>query len=157
MTLRDGGREIRLLEVVGDAAGTTVMYLPKERVLVTGDAVSYPIPYSNWMTTQHLAALRTLDRLDVAVIVPGHGPAFHDKAWLHLETDLLQEIVDGVHAQLTKGVLKLADVQTAVTCDDLRARFTHGDPDLEQRFRARVKAIVKFAVVEARDGVELPL
>jgi glyoxylase-like metal-dependent hydrolase (beta-lactamase superfamily II) len=157
MTLHDGGREIRLLEVVGDAEGTTVMYLPRERVLVTGDAVTYPIPYSNWLTTQHLAALRELEKLDVDVIVPGHGPAFHDKSWLRLEADLLQEVVDGVHAQLAKGVLKLADVQAAVTCEDLRERFTHGDPDLDQRFRARVKAFVKFAVTETRDGVELPL
>ena len=40
-----GGREFRFMSVTGDAEGTTVMYLPRERVLVTGDAVSYPIPF----------------------------------------------------------------------------------------------------------------
>jgi len=157
MTLNHGGREIRLLEITGDCEGTTAMYLPKERILVTGDALSYPIPYSCWLTSKHLASLRDLDKLDLAVIVPGHGPAFHDKSWLKLETDLLQEIEDGVHAQLAKGVIRLADVQSVVTCEDLRQSFTHGDPGLEERFKARVKAFVKFAVVEARGGVELPL
>jgi cyclase len=157
MTLHEEGREIRLLEVTGDCEGTTVMYLPKEKILVTGDAVSYPIPFSCWLTSKHLASLRDLAKLDLAVIVPGHGPAFHDRSWLELETRLLQEIEDGVHAQLAKGVMRLADVQSAVTCEDLRQGFTGGDPDLEQRFQARVKALVKFAVVEARGGVELPL
>lgn len=32
-TLYHGGREFRLMSMVGDAAGTTVMYLPKERIL----------------------------------------------------------------------------------------------------------------------------
>jgi glyoxylase-like metal-dependent hydrolase (beta-lactamase superfamily II) len=108
------------------------------------------------MTTRHLATLRELAKLDPTVIVPGHGPAFRDRGYLDLEAELLQTVVDGVHAELAKGVLALADVQKAVTAETLRERFTHNDPDLDTRFRARVKAFVKFAVAEARDGVELP-
>jgi hypothetical protein len=47
-------------------------------------------------------------------------------------------------------------VQKAVTADELRERFTHGDKDLETRFRDRVKAIVKIAVRETRGGQDLP-
>ncbi len=156
MTLEHGGRTFRFLDVMGDAEGTTVLWLPKDKVLVTGDAVSYPIPYSSRFTSRHLATLRELAQLDPAVIVPGHGPAFRDHGYLELEADLLQAIVDGVHAELAKGVLALADVQAVVTAETLRESFTHGDPDLDQRFHDRVKAFVKFAVAEARDGVELP-
>jgi glyoxylase-like metal-dependent hydrolase (beta-lactamase superfamily II) len=45
LTLHHGGREFRLLSMVGDARGSTVLYLPRERILVTGDLLSYPIPY----------------------------------------------------------------------------------------------------------------
>jgi glyoxylase-like metal-dependent hydrolase (beta-lactamase superfamily II) len=44
LTLYHGGREFRFMSVTGDAEGTTVLYLPKEKILITGDAVSYPIP-----------------------------------------------------------------------------------------------------------------
>jgi hypothetical protein len=36
------------------------------------------------------------------------------------------------------------------------ATTAHGDPDLESRYRDRVKVPVKLAVREARDGQDLP-
>lgn len=57
---------------------------------------------------------------------------------------------------LHKGMLTLDEVEKAVSVDELRERFAHGDEDLNARFRARVKALVKFAVREARGGQDLP-
>jgi glyoxylase-like metal-dependent hydrolase (beta-lactamase superfamily II) len=156
LTLVRGDREFRFMEVVGDAIGSTVLYLPKEKILVTGDAVSYPIPYSAMSTSRHAATLRELSKLDVDVIIPGHGPAFHDKQYLDLESQLLDTIVQGVRDELRKGPLSLEEVQKAITAEDLREKFTHGDRDLDARFRDRVKAIVKNAVREARGGTDLP-
>ncbi len=45
LTFYHGGREFRFSSMVGDADGTTVLYLPKEKILVTGDVLSYPVPY----------------------------------------------------------------------------------------------------------------
>ena len=42
LTLYHGGREFRFMSVVGDADGTTVLYLPKEKILITGDVASLP-------------------------------------------------------------------------------------------------------------------
>jgi len=39
--------------------------------------------------------------------------------------------------------------------DELRERFTPNDPDLEARYTDRVKAIVRFAIREAR-GQDFP-
>src|SRR5579863_2288409 len=72
LTLRHGGREFRFMSVVGDARGTTVLYLPKEKILITGDAVSYPIPYTSMSSPLgEVATLRKLGKFDAEVIIPG--------------------------------------------------------------------------------------
>lgn len=154
LELHRGGEEVRLLSVTGDAVGTTVLYLPRRKVLLTGDALSYPIPYIS-RPAEQVRTLRTLAAMHPSVIVPGHGPAFHDTEYLELEAALLTKVVDGVHRSLQKGALTLADVQREVTVDELRLRFTGGDPVLDRRYRDRVQAIVKLAVREARGGVDL--
>jgi glyoxylase-like metal-dependent hydrolase (beta-lactamase superfamily II) len=42
MTLWSGPRELRLMSVTGDATGSTVLYLPGSRILVTGDVLVSP-------------------------------------------------------------------------------------------------------------------
>jgi cyclase len=156
LTLYYGGREFRFMNVTGDADGTTVLYLPKEKVLITGDAVSYPIPYVAPPPGRQLHSLRDLAQLDVDVIVPGHGPAFRDKQFLNLEIELLESVVNAVHDALQKGTLTLAEVQKEVqkivAVEELREKFTHNDADLETRFRSRVAAIVELSIREQRDG-----
>ena len=152
LTLYHGGREFRFMSVTGDAEGTTVLYLPKERVLITGDAISYPIPYVTPPPSRQAQTLRALAQLDADVIIPGHGPAFHDKSFLNLEIELLETVMKGVHQALQEGMLTLDEVQKAVTADELREKFTRKDEDLDSRFRERVKYLVKMAIREERDG-----
>ncbi|HEX3910154.1 MAG TPA: MBL fold metallo-hydrolase [Solirubrobacteraceae bacterium] len=72
-----GGRELRLLEVgPAHTRGDTLVHLPSERVLFTGDILfsgAHPIawagPVSNW-----IAACERILALDPVAIVPGHGP-----------------------------------------------------------------------------------
>ncbi len=152
LTLRHGGREFRFISVTGDAEGTTVLYLPKEKVLITGDSVSFPIPYVSPPPSRQMKSLAMLAQLDVDVIIPGHGPAFHDKAFLNLERELIEAVIKGVHEALRKGMLSLDEVQKAVTVDELRVKFTHDDADLDMRYRSRVKDLVELAIREQRDG-----
>jgi cyclase len=77
LSLRVGGRELRLIEVgPAHTRGDTLVYAPAERVLFSGDilfAGAHPIawagPVSNW-----IAACDRILAMDVDVIVPGHGP-----------------------------------------------------------------------------------
>ncbi len=64
LTLLHGGRKFRFMSVTGDAEGTTVLYLPTEKVLITGDAVSYPIPYVSRKPSRQAEDLRILSELD---------------------------------------------------------------------------------------------
>jgi glyoxylase-like metal-dependent hydrolase (beta-lactamase superfamily II) len=77
LTLQVGGRELELIEVgPAHTRGDTLIHDPGERVLFSGDILFsgiHPItwagPVSNW-----IAACERILALDVAVIVPGHGP-----------------------------------------------------------------------------------
>lgn len=147
LTLQHGGREFRFMSVAGDTEGTTVLYLPKESVLITGDAISYPIPYVSAHPSRQAASLRMLAALNARSIIPGHGPTFHDDNFLLLELALLEEAIRDTRAAKQNGAT-LEQAQQSVTLLDLRDRFTHGDPDLEQRYTTRVHDLVGFAYNE---------
>jgi cyclase len=152
--LHHGGRDFQFISVTGDAAGTTVLYLPKEKVLMTGDVVSYPLPYFTPPLSQHAKSIRELERLDTDVIIPGHGPAFRDKQYLTLEADLFEEIGRQVTAALRRGLFLVDDVVAAVDVDRFRARFTHGDARLNEDFPGFIKGMVRRAYLESRDSQE---
>ena len=77
LTLAVGDRELRLIEVgPAHTRGDTLVLAPAERVLFSGDILfseAHPIawagPVSNW-----ISACDRILAMDVAVIVPGHGP-----------------------------------------------------------------------------------
>ncbi len=75
--LRVGERELQLIEVgPAHTRGDTLVYVPADRVLFTGDVLfsgAHPIawagPVSNW-----IAACERILALEPQAIVPGHGP-----------------------------------------------------------------------------------
>lgn len=152
LTLRSGGREFRFMSVVGDARGTTVMYLPNEKVLVTGDVVSYPVPYFTPPLSQHAKTLRTLAALETSVIIPGHGPAWRDRDFMNLEAELFESIVRQVTDAVQKGLVTEEEIKKIVDVEPFRPRFSHGDPELDGKFRRYASRMIENACREARDG-----
>jgi glyoxylase-like metal-dependent hydrolase (beta-lactamase superfamily II) len=129
-----GAREFRLISETGDASAATVLYLPKEKILVTGDVLvsqedgQGPPPWTtnSYKISPWLASLRTLSTLDLNVIVPGQGPAMRDKTYLMLTIDLFASTLAQVHSALESGKVTLAEVTSAVNLDSLGARYTPG-------------------------------
>jgi cyclase len=152
LTFHHGRREFRFINMVGDADGTTVLYLPKEKILLTGDLLSYPVPYVNSRVSEHAKSLRTLSRFDADVIIPGHGPAWHDKEFLNLEAELLESVVSQVVRAVQKGMVTVEEMQKAVNVEPMRVKFTHDDTALNDKFRRYVNRMVENASREARDG-----
>jgi len=159
-----GRREFRLMSVTGDATGSTVMYLPAEKILVTGDALvtqeegNGPPPWTtnSYAITPWLNSLRGMERLDARIVVPGQGPAFHDKAYLELTAQMFESIITQVHAALERGLVTLSEVQAVVNVDSIGRLYspnaTHPDP----RFRSLVAALVRKVHQESLDGVSKP-
>ena len=152
LSLQRGGRELRLMSVVGDARGSTVLWLPKERILITGDVVSYPVPYFTPPIVQHAKTLRTLAALEPSVIVPGHGPAWHDRDYMNLEAELFESIVRQVTDAVQKGLVTEEEIKRVVDVEPFRTRFSRGDPELDAKFRRYASRMIENACREARDG-----
>jgi len=162
MTFWSGHREFRLMSVTGDATGSTVLYLPGSRILVTGDVLvspedgKGPPPWTtnSYAITPWLESLRRLAALDLAAIVPGQGPAMHDKAYLERTIELFAAVLDQVHDALRRGVYKMNDLRAAVDVDRIAREYAPGTP-LDDDFRKVVTNLTKKAAQEALDGAEL--
>lgn len=81
LTLHAGGRELRLLHLGrGHTAGDVVVYLPKERVVCTGDLFN---GYIGFMGDAYVGdwpdALERLAALEFDTVIPGHGEPFQGK------------------------------------------------------------------------------
>jgi cyclase len=82
MTIHRGSREIQIRHLGrGHTAGDVVVYLPRERVVVTGDFLTSGLSnMSDSFPQEWVAALDALKKLDFDTVIPGHGDAFTDKA-----------------------------------------------------------------------------
>ena len=78
VTLYRGGREIRIFHLGrGHTDGDVLVYLPAERVLVTGDVITNGVPYmGDGFLREWADSLEPLTELPIDVILPGHGAAF---------------------------------------------------------------------------------
>jgi len=86
------------------------------------------------------------------VIIPGRGPAWHDKDFLNLEAELFEFVVSQVGQAVQKGLVTVEEMQKVVNVESLRVKFTHDDRDLNAKFRRYVNRMVENASHEARDG-----
>jgi cyclase len=156
-----GRREFRLISVTGDATGSTVLYLPAEKMLVMGDVLvaqedgdgGPPWTTNSYAITPWRNSLRALAALDATVVVPGQGRAFRDKAYLERTAELLGAIIDQVHAALERGVVPLAELQAAVNVDAIGRRYMTDGRAPGPEFAAMVGALVRKVQQESLDGV----
>jgi glyoxylase-like metal-dependent hydrolase (beta-lactamase superfamily II) len=104
MTLDERGREIQLL-LPGRAHtdGDVFVYLPREKVLVTGDALIDWMPFLNdgypeeWVQT-----LTALEQVDFTHIIPGHGEVL-PKAHLAFFRGYLRDLIAAVKKAAAEG------------------------------------------------------
>lgn len=155
-----GKREFRLIECTGDATSSTVLYLPAEQLLVTGDVLvaqesgQGPPPWTttNYFISPWARTLHGLERLDLKTIVPGQGTVQHDKQYLSLTARVFDGIIQQVHAALERNVAGLERVQAAIDVDSLGRQYSP-EGKLDPSFRPWVSRLAAKAYQESLDGV----
>jgi cyclase len=106
MTLHRRDREIQI-RFLGRAhtAGDVVVYLPKEKIVMTGDMLTSALSnmsdafLNEWVTT-----LDELKKLDFVTVLPGHGEAFTDKAKIDYFQAYLRDVWTEVSRLKQQGV-----------------------------------------------------
>ncbi len=150
-----GNREVQVKHLGrGNTPGDTIVYLPKEKILVAGDLLVYPVPYTyDGYPAEWVQTLQRMAQLDAGTIVPGHGPILHDKAYLYLVTDLLKSAVEQVRGRIRvighPGAHSLEDVKGSVDLTPFRQRFAGDDKDVQAEFDDMTGHLVKIAFNEA--------
>jgi glyoxylase-like metal-dependent hydrolase (beta-lactamase superfamily II) len=104
MRLFRGGREIHLLHLGrAHTEGDVFVYLPKEKLVATGDVVIAWTPFmgdgypEDWVRT-----LDRLERLDFSLLLMGHGePA--GREWLAMFRGYIADLVEAVRREAATG------------------------------------------------------
>jgi cyclase len=94
LTLWLGGREVRILHLGrGHSAGDTVVFLPDERLICTGDLFNGYIGYMGDAYVDEWAdTLARLAELDFVTVIPGHGRPFEGKDAIAPVQDCLRDL-----------------------------------------------------------------
>ena len=106
MTLHRGDREIQIRYLGrGHTAGDVVVYLPKEKAVITGDLLtSSTSNMSDSYPAEWAATLEELKKLDFDTVLPGHGEAFTDKAKIDYFQAYIRDVWTTVSALKKEGV-----------------------------------------------------
>ncbi|MEE2525327.1 MBL fold metallo-hydrolase [Hyphobacterium sp. HN65] len=134
----------------GNTDGDTVIWLPEQRVVATGDLVVNPTPFgfgsypADWIET-----LGEINALDYAYLIPGHGAVQTDTIYVDQLIALIAEVRSQV-APLADAGMSLEEVRAAIDLSDQQALFANGNDWIANRFNAWwVQPFVGVAYQEA--------
>lgn len=130
LVLHRGERTIEILyfghaNTVGDA----IVWLPGERVVVTGDVVVRPTPYGFGSFPREWAeTLRQIRALPFDVLVPGHGEVQRDSRYLSILIELMESVSEQTCAALAAGVGDVEELRELVDFSEFDERIAGEDP-----------------------------
>jgi cyclase len=124
MTLVRGAREMRLLYLGrGHTDTDVVLFLPKERIVCTGDLMESVVSYmGDSYPEEWIATLERLKALDFDTVMPGHGVVFKGKSKIEAFQKYLKDVITQVTA-LRKQGLSAEDAAQKVDVTAYRNEF----------------------------------
>ncbi len=155
MTIDLGERTIQVLHY--DRAvtpGDAFLYMPKERILITGDLLVNPVPFAlSCYPTGWLRTLEKIDSLDASVIVPGHGEPLHDKTLLRTTIGVMRALLRGGRDAKARGLdVDQAKEELLPRLRDAMATMTNGTEAGNNAFRVYLVDWYLHRVYEELDG-----
>ena len=129
LTLNHTSRTVELI-CVGPAhsASDVVAYLPKEKVIITGDLLHGWTPYMGDSSPYDwIRALEQVEKLDFDLIIGGHGDVFHGKSQFELWKQYLRDLMlETTQAWVHGASLEAAKKQVAAA---LQVKYAGKFPD----------------------------
>jgi glyoxylase-like metal-dependent hydrolase (beta-lactamase superfamily II) len=154
-----GKREVQIKHLGrGNTAGDAVIVLPTERIAITGDLLTPPVPYlGSGYPSELTETLKHLSDLPVDLFIPGHGDALRDRVFLNDVSEFVRIVVSQVHLELNRigpSSTKLQQVQEgvekAIDVEAWRMKFCGNSVDDRSLFDSfSFPELVKTAYQEA--------
>ena len=106
LTLFRGKREIKIYHPgFGKTASDLVVHLPKEKILITGDILTLPVPYGfSRNPDEWLKRLQEFAEMDVQYFIPGHGAVQSNKLYLNKVIGLIKTVKKQVQEGVQRGL-----------------------------------------------------
>ena len=135
LTLTRGSRTIQILYFgPANTRGDAVVFLPKERIVATGDLVVAPIPFTfNSNISPWISALDRLRELGARMYMPGHGPLMRDDSYIGKVQRLLESVSVQTRAAVAHGD-SLAQARKSVDLTSFQKDFAGDNPVLQVLF-----------------------
>lgn len=153
LKLQEGGRDIEIL-MLGRAHtdGDVFIHLPREQVVITGDALIDWMPFMNdAYPDDWVATLDALERYDFNRIIPGHGDVA-PRAHLDFFRGYLRDIAAAVRKAAEAGA-SLEEMKRHLP-DQLATRYEGGMSKYPMgRFRERVELNIEMTYRKLIQGV----
>ncbi|HEX4738717.1 MAG TPA: MBL fold metallo-hydrolase [Allosphingosinicella sp.] len=129
LVLADPVRPVELIHPGrANTDGDLAAWLPRQKVLATGDMVVAPIPYGfGSYPADWLRSLQVLRALPFRVLIPGHGVPQRDRAYLDRLAALIADVRHQV-APLAAAHLSLDETRKKVDLSRERRLFAGDDP-----------------------------
>lgn len=124
ITIYPGGVEIQVSRWGnGHTIGDAMVWLPVEKILITGDNVVAPVPYSlgNYVKGQ-TEILEKIMQIDLSVIIPGHGKVLYDKNYVRQVIELFSSAEIKVN-DCSKNGMTVDECIKAINFDDFLPDF----------------------------------
>lgn len=155
-----GGREVRIMHLGrGNTAGDAIVFLPKEKIVMTGDLVVHPVPYMfGGYPSEFGRTLAKMEQLRFDTVVPGHGEVMNVEAgrkYVSLLEEFCEVVTGLVSSELHRtgagaanlpavreGVMKKLDVAA------WRKRFAGDDKTEMDAFDTTFAAMITAAFNE---------
>lgn len=160
LNLNLGNRQVEL-KYLGRANtnGDALIYLPKEKILISGDLVVHPVPYLfGGYPSEFHKTLREVNRLDFQILVPGHGEILREK----YATNYINQVADLVElfsTEVSKEVHRIgggtgnlepvsASVKKKLDVNTWRRKFAADDKEAQEQFDNSFEALLKYSFLE---------
>lgn len=160
ISLNLGNREVQIKHLGrGNTAGDAIVYLPKEKILVTGDLLDHPVPYLfSGYPSEFVNTLRKMNQLDFQTVVPGHGEILrgnYARSYINQVADFIQTVVlkvseEGHRIGAGSGNLEAvrAAVQKSIDVNSWRRKFAGDDKDNGDFFDSAFAGLITSAYAE---------
>ena len=137
-----------------NTAGDTVVYLPKDKIVATGDILDHPVPYMfGGFPVDFPNTLEKLATLDFQTIVPGHGEVLHDKSYIAQVADLMKAVNWEVEKEINEGKT-LEEVQEQLPksfeVEKWRAKFAGDDEENKDFFDESFAGLIKASYTQLK-------
>lgn len=142
LIMQRGGRELHFMHLGGHTPATSGLYLPKERIMFTGDLVvvdEHPA-LGQCNSEEWLSKLRWLRKQKFAQMVPGHGPLTNVEASEPV-SEYIRAMRSKVRSQYKAGRSK---AEAAVVISQMLDYFPYRQGEksiIEKRIRAGVSRV----------------